>query len=43
MQENFEISALPEDAMREIRDGIKTDIRFNSIVETGVPLYSPGQ
>jgi diketogulonate reductase-like aldo/keto reductase len=43
MQENFEISVLPEDAMREIRDGIKTTVRFNSIVETGVPLYSPGQ
>jgi len=27
---NFEISALPEDAMREIRDGITTRVRFNT-------------
>src|SRR5271163_3383725 len=29
IQENYEISALPEDAMREIRDDITTNIRFN--------------
>ncbi|QEX16430.1 dehydrogenase [Hypericibacter terrae] len=41
IQENFEISALPEDALREIRDGIKTSIRFNAVVETGVPGFIP--
>jgi diketogulonate reductase-like aldo/keto reductase len=42
IQENFGISALPEDAMREIRDGVATRIRFNSVVETGVPGFIPG-
>jgi diketogulonate reductase-like aldo/keto reductase len=41
IQENFDISALPEDAMREIRDGIKTNVRFNSVVGTGVPGFIP--
>ena len=41
IQENFEISALPEDAMREIRDGITTNVRFNTVVETGVPGFIP--
>ena len=41
IQENFDISALPEDAMREIRDNIKTNIRFNSVVQTGVPGFIP--
>lgn len=41
IRENFEISALPEDAMREIRDGITTNIRFNSVVTTGVPGFIP--
>ena len=41
IQENFEISALPENAMREIRDNIKTSIRFNSVVQTGVPGFIP--
>jgi diketogulonate reductase-like aldo/keto reductase len=39
VQENFEVSALPEDAMREIRDGIKTNVRFNAVVETGVGSF----
>jgi diketogulonate reductase-like aldo/keto reductase len=41
IQENFDISALPEDAMREIRDGITTNIRFNTVVTTGVPGFIP--
>jgi diketogulonate reductase-like aldo/keto reductase len=41
IQENFEIDALPEDAMREIRDGIATNVRFNQVVETGVPGFIP--
>ena len=39
--ENFELSALPEDAMREIRDSITTSVRFNAVVETGVPGFIP--
>jgi diketogulonate reductase-like aldo/keto reductase len=41
MRENFEISTLPEDAMQQIRDGVATKIRFNSVVETGVPGFIP--
>ena len=41
IQENFEVSTLPEDAMREIRDGITTRVRFNPVVETGVPGFIP--
>ena len=39
IRENFELSTLPEDAMREIRDDITTNIRFNPVVETGVPGF----
>jgi len=42
IQENFDISALPEDAMREIRERITTSVRFNSVVKTGVPGFIPG-
>ena len=41
IKENFEVSALPEDAMREITDGIKSRVRFNAVVETGVPGFIP--
>jgi diketogulonate reductase-like aldo/keto reductase len=42
IEENFDISTLPEDAMREIRDRITANVRFNSVVETGVPGFIPG-
>jgi diketogulonate reductase-like aldo/keto reductase len=41
IQENFEISTLPEDAMQEIRDKVETGIRLNPVVETGVPGFIP--
>jgi diketogulonate reductase-like aldo/keto reductase len=41
IQENFRVSALPEDAMREISDGIKSRVRFNAVVKTGVPGFIP--
>jgi diketogulonate reductase-like aldo/keto reductase len=41
IQENFDISTLPEDAMREIREGITTNIRFSTVVRTGVPGFIP--
>lgn len=41
IQENFDLSTLPEDAMQEIRDGFATTIRFNTVVETGVPGFIP--
>jgi diketogulonate reductase-like aldo/keto reductase len=42
IQESFDISALPEDAMREIRERITTSVRFNAVVQTGVPGFIPG-
>jgi diketogulonate reductase-like aldo/keto reductase len=41
IQENFDISTLPEDAMRDMRDRITTSVRFNTVVETGVPGFIP--
>ena len=41
IRENIDISTLPHRAMREIQDDITTRIRFNSVVETGVPGFIP--
>lgn len=41
IKENFEVSTLPEDAMREINEGIKLRTRLNPVVETGVPGFIP--
>jgi len=38
IKENFDISALPKEAMDEI-NGIDTRIRFNTVVNTGVPGF----
>jgi diketogulonate reductase-like aldo/keto reductase len=43
IREDFDISTLPEDAMREIRDDIDTKTRFNPVVKTGVPGFVPRQ
>ncbi len=39
--ENFDVSTLSQDAMREISEGIKSRVRFNAVVETGVPGFIP--
>ena len=41
IRESLDISALPEDAMREIRERITTNVRFNAVVQTGVPGFIP--
>src|SRR5215472_5207415 len=41
IKENFEVSTLPEEAVREISEGIKLRVRFNPVVETGVPGFIP--
>ena len=41
IRDNFDISTLPEEAMHEMREGIKTNVRFNTVVETGVPGFIP--
>ena len=41
IRENFEVSALPEDAIQEISDGVTSRVRFNAVVETGIPGFIP--
>ncbi len=41
IQENFEVATLPEEAVREISEGITLRVRFNAVVETGVPGFIP--
>jgi diketogulonate reductase-like aldo/keto reductase len=41
IKENFEVSTLPLDAVQEISAGIKSRVRFNAVVETGVPGFIP--
>ena len=41
IQENFEISTLPQDAMHDIRYGITANVRFNAGVHSGVPGFIP--
>jgi diketogulonate reductase-like aldo/keto reductase len=41
IKENFGVSTLPQDAMQEISEGIKSRVRFNAVVETGVPGFIP--
>jgi diketogulonate reductase-like aldo/keto reductase len=43
IRENFDVSAIPEDAVRQISDGIKSRVRFNAVVKTGVPGFIPRQ
>jgi diketogulonate reductase-like aldo/keto reductase len=39
IEESFEVSTLPEEAMEEIRNGITTRVRFNPVTETGMPGF----
>jgi len=41
IKENFDVSTFPEESMREISEGIKLRVRFNAVVETGVPGFIP--
>jgi diketogulonate reductase-like aldo/keto reductase len=41
IKENFDISTLPDDAMKEISEGIRTRVRLNSVVDTGIPGFIP--
>jgi diketogulonate reductase-like aldo/keto reductase len=41
IKENFDLSTLPDDAMQEISDSIKISVRFNTVVNTGVPGFIP--
>jgi diketogulonate reductase-like aldo/keto reductase len=39
IKENFDVSALPDDAVRQITENIKSRVRFNAVVETGIPGF----
>src|SRR5271166_1502126 len=41
IQENFEIATLPEDVMSDIRNRITTNVRFNTVIASGVPGFIP--
>jgi diketogulonate reductase-like aldo/keto reductase len=41
IEENFEVSTLPDDAIQEITRGISTRVRLNPVVNTGVPGFIP--
>jgi diketogulonate reductase-like aldo/keto reductase len=41
IEENFDISTLPDDAVKEITEGITTRVRLNPVVNTGVPGFIP--
>jgi diketogulonate reductase-like aldo/keto reductase len=41
--ENFDISTVPDDAIKEITQGISKRVRLNPVVDTGVPGFIPKQ
>ncbi len=41
IEENFDVAALPDDAIKEIAQGISTRVRLNSVVATGIPGFIP--
>jgi hypothetical protein len=43
IKENFEVAKLPEDAMREISEGIKTRVRFNAVADKTIFVARSGR
>lgn len=41
IEENFAVSEIPMEAIAEIDRQVKTSLRFNTVVETGVPGFIP--
>ena len=41
IEESFAASALPEDAVKQISEGITNRVRFNAVVDSGVPGFIP--
>jgi diketogulonate reductase-like aldo/keto reductase len=41
IKENFDISTLPDEAIKEISQGISTRVRLNTVVDTGIPGFIP--
>lgn len=40
IRENFDVTALPDDAIREINEQLTTRFRFNSVVDAGEPGFA---
>jgi diketogulonate reductase-like aldo/keto reductase len=40
IQENFDVSALPEQAVRDISERLETRFRFNSVADGGEPGFA---
>lgn len=40
IRENFDVTALPDDAVREISEQLQTRVRFNSVVDAGEPGFT---
>lgn len=40
IRENFDVTALPQDAIREINERLETRYRFNSVVDAGEPGFA---
>jgi diketogulonate reductase-like aldo/keto reductase len=41
IEQNFDISTLPDDAIKQISEGITKRVRLNPVVKTGVPGFIP--
>ena len=41
IKQNFDVSALPDEAIQEISQGITTRVRLNPVVTTGIPGFIP--
>lgn len=41
IRENFDVTPIPADAMEEMRHAMTTKVRFNDVVETGLPGFVP--
>jgi diketogulonate reductase-like aldo/keto reductase len=41
MEESFAVSALPEEAVKQISEAVTTRVRLNAVVDSGVPGFIP--
>ena len=41
LEESFAVSALPDEAVKQISEAVKTRVRFNAVVDSGVPGFIP--
>jgi diketogulonate reductase-like aldo/keto reductase len=41
IEQNFDVSALPDNAIKEISERITTRVRLNPVVDTGIPGFIP--